>query len=194
MELSDYHRQYQNQTDIEVLQKAFEKKQELDLIFSRMVLKTKSKQIKVGVLGCGDLRMVSHHQDIFHDLFNKEIKLITYDISVDHLQGEKNIFQHDCTLSLPHRGFDVTYGHVLLKFIETGKQYDVLINSFAALKKGGLAIHIFDREEIEGKNKNIAKGQYPVPLQIWEDLLDRKKIKWCKILLQHGLALVLVKK
>ena len=194
MELSDYHQQYQNQTDVEILQKAFEKKQELDQIFCQLALKTDSERIKVGVLGCGDKRMVAHHRDIFKDLFNKEIELITYDIVIDHLLGEENIYQHDCTLPLPHGPFDVTYGHVLLKFIETGKQYNLLINSYNSLKPGGLAIYVLNINDIEGQVKDIPKGQYSVPLQIWKDLLDREKIEWREIKVKHGVVLVLIKK
>ncbi len=79
MSWSQYHLDYQKQSEGEILQKAFIKKQELDMIFSRVELQTNSDKLKIAVLGCGDVRLIRHHREIFHDLFNKEIDLVTMD-------------------------------------------------------------------------------------------------------------------
>ena len=47
---------------------------------------------------------------------------------------------------MPGTPYDITYSSILLKFIKTEKQIDLLVNSYEALKKGGIAIHLVGSE------------------------------------------------
>jgi hypothetical protein len=193
MSLSKYHQKYKYQSDGEIEKKAEAKECELLDIFSEVSLNTNNSPTKVAVLGCGDIRFVNYHKIIFEKVLKREVEVTTFDITIEHLLGEKNIIEHDCTLSLPSSPYDITYGHVLLKFIETEKQWNVIKNSYEALSGGGLAIHILDKEEIETKEKLLSNGQFSVPLERWEEKLKQEQIKYFKIPIKYGLVFVIQK-
>lgn len=193
MTLSPYHQQYINQPDTEIQNRVNEKKQELSAIFIQVQLHTSDDLVRVGVLGCGDKRFIKNHKEIFESLIKKSVEIITFDITIDHLVGEANIIQYDCTLPLPNGPFDITYAHVLLRFIETEKQWDVIINSVDALKRGGLAIHLLDNEDYETKEPKLPNGLFSVPLDKWKTKLDELGIEYKEVSVKYGLALVILK-
>ncbi len=193
MALSPYHQKYASQPDAEVQNRVNEKRQELSAIFAEVQLKTTSEPVRIAVVGCGDKRYVQWHRDIFETLLKRPVEVITFDIVVDHLQGEENVIQHDCTLPFPGRPFDITYAHVLLRFIETEKQWDLIQNSLNALKSGGLAIHLLDTEDYETAAPILSNGLFSVPLKRWETKLDELNIAYREIPVKYGLALVLTK-
>ena len=193
MALSKYHQKYKDQSDEEIVKKVEAKEQELLAIFQEVSLNVNNTLIRLAVLGCGDSRFVKYHKIIFEKVLKKEIEVITFDITIEHLIGEENIIKYDCTLPLPNPPYDVTYGHVLLKFIETEKQWNLIENSYKALSRGGLAIHISDKEEIEIKEKLLPNGQFSVPLERWEEKLKKEQIKYFKIPIKYGLAFVIQK-
>ena len=172
MALSEYHKKYIHKPDGEIAQRVNAKKQELARIFQKVPLKWKQGPLKLAVLGCGDKRFVAQHKKIFRQVLKRAVEVTTFDITVDHLAGESNVFQHDCTLPLPHAPYDITYGHVLLKFIKTEKQFAVLKNSFDALKVGGLAIHVLNTEDYETTSQKLPDGLWSVPLKRWEKKSD----------------------
>ena len=194
MTLSTYHQKYTDQPDEEILNRANEKRQELSEIFAQAQLKTTDELARIAVIGCGDKRFVKHHKEIFESFVKKPVEIITFDITIDHLEGEQNVIQHDCTLPLPNGPFDITYAHVLLKFIETEKQWDLIINSYDALKSGGLAIHVMDKEEYETKELILPNGQFAVPLERWKKQLKEMGIEYKEVPVKYGLALVILKK
>ena len=193
MPLSSYHQTYADLSDDEIKKRADAKEQELAVIFKESPLSTNSVLVRVAVLGCGDKRFVVHHKRIFEYVLGKNVEITTFDISIDHLQGETNVFQHDCTLPLPNPPYDITYGHVLLKFIETEKQFDLIKSSYDALKHGGVAIHCFDQEELMTKSPKLPDGLWAVPLDQWKEKLTKLGIKYKEISLKYGPALVLTK-
>lgn len=193
MTLSIYHQKYTEKSDFEIQKRADEKKQELAKIFEQTRLDTDSETIKIAVLGCGDRRFIKHHQIIFKDLTGKPVEITTFDIITDHLGGEPRVIRHDCTKSLPNTLFDITYAHVLLRFIETEKQWDVIKNSFDALKLGGLAIHVLDKEDYETKETRLSDGLFSVPLNRWKVKLSECNIEYKEIPIKYGCALVLIK-
>lgn len=134
MPLSVYHQKYAQQNDKEIQHKADAKEQELRTIFDQITWQPISNPVKIAVLGCGDKRFITYHQEIFEQVIKKSVQVTTFDITLEHLTGESNIIQHDCTLPLLHAPYDITYAHVLLKFIEPKKQFDVIINSYEALQ------------------------------------------------------------
>jgi len=121
MTLSQYHQQYADQSDEKIEAKIDEKKRELSAVFDAVSPEFKSAPVRLAVLGCGDKRFVGAHKKIFEEIIGTEVEITTFDIIIDHLQGEDRIFKHDCTLPLPDTPYDITFGHVLLKFIDTEK-------------------------------------------------------------------------
>lgn len=164
------------------------------VIFNQVNLETGSEVIKLAVLGCGDRRFIKGHKIIFDKVLQKPVEVITFDITIDHLQGENRITRHDCTLPLPNPPYDITYAHVLLKFIETEKQWDLIKNSYEALKSGGLAIHLLDKEDYETTELRLIDGYYSVPLRHWEEKLTNEGVDFVKIPVKYGIALVIKKK
>jgi hypothetical protein len=192
MVLSKYYQKYADQTDKEIQKRADAKEEELSAIFQEVSLNTDSNPGKIAVLGCGDKRFIACYKKIFEKILKRNVEIVVFDITIDHLEGELNVFKHDCTLPLQNSPYDITYGHVLLKFIETEKQFDLLKNSYDALKKGGIAIHIFDWEEIKTKNIKLPDGSWSVPLEIWKKQLTRIGIEYKELSLKYGPALILL--
>ena len=193
MTLSSYHQKYVDQSEAEIQKRILVKKEELDEIFSHVTLETNGSPVQVAILGCGDKRFISGHKEIFENALGKPVEITTFDITIDHLIGEENVFQHDCTLPLPHGPFDITYAHVLLRFIDTERQWDVIKNSFDALNPDGLAIHVLDTEDYETKTLQLPNGLFSVPLEVWKMKLDGLGIKYQEIPITYGLALVIQK-
>lgn len=193
MALSLYHQKYIHQSDAEIGNRSNEKKLELSEIFAQVKLKTADDIVRVAVVGCGDKRFIRHHQEIFENLLRKPVEITTFDIVIDHLDGEQGVVRHDCTLPFPGSPFDITYAHVLLRFIEIDKQWDLIRNSFNALKPGGLAIHLLDTEDYETEAPTLSNGLFSVPIKKLEAKLDDASIEYKKIPVKHGLALVMTK-
>lgn len=183
MSLSKYHQNYATRSDEELAHRAKVKKEELKKIFEAVNYKIGSSPVRVAVLGCADRRFVAYHKEIFESLLSAPVELTTFDITVEHLKGEKGVIQHDCTLPLPNPPYDITFAHVLLKFIETEKQWDVLKNSYTTLRSSGLAIHVFDEEDVTTATPRQADGYYAVPLERWkkklaEEGIEYKELRW----------------
>lgn len=194
MTLTTYHQKYTEQPDAEILNRANEKRRELSAIFEQVQLKTADDITRVAIVGCGDKRFIKYHEEIFESFIKKPVEITTFDITVDHLAGEDNVIQHDCTLPLPNGPFDITYAHVLLRFIGTKRQWDLIKNSIDALKSGGLAIHLLDKEDYETEEPKLSNGLFSVPLDKWKAKLDELGIEYREIPVKYGLALVALKK
>ncbi|MBP7805081.1 MAG: class I SAM-dependent methyltransferase [Candidatus Pacebacteria bacterium] len=194
MALSPYHQKYTHQSDAEIENRANEKKLELSEIFAQVKLETTSDPVRIAVVGCGDKRFIQYHKEIFESFLQRAVEITTFDIVIEHLDGEENVIQHDCTLPFPGGPFDVAYAHVLLRFIETKKQWDLIKNSVDALKMGGLAIHLLDTEDYETETPMLSNGLFSVPLKKWEAKLDELGIEYRKIPVKYGLAFVVLKR
>src|SRR3990172_1709337 len=172
MTLSKYHARFRDLTDQEIADRLDVKRQELAQIFEQTDFSpTKGAPAKIAVLGTADVRLVEGHKKIFSELLALPIELNTFDITIAHLAGSPNVVGHDVTRPLPGGPYDLCYGHVLLKFIETNKQLSVLQNSYNALKTGGIAIHVFDLDELEMPCDKLPDGLFTVPLERWKDEL-----------------------
>lgn len=194
MALSDYHQQFTIKSDDDIQRRIDEKEQELVQIFESVQLSTSGNVVRVAVLGCADKRLIQGHKRIFEKVLNKKVELTTFDLSVEHMLGEENIVQHDCTLPLPNMPYDITYAHVLLKFIPTEKQLDLIKNSFAALNSGGIAIHVLDKMDYETIGPKLPDGYFAVPLADYKLELTKLGIKFKEISNKYGVALVLLKR
>ncbi len=192
-DLAQYHQQYKQKDDLEIKKRAFVKTQELAEVIKQIPLQTHNSFLKIAVLGCGDRRFIRYHLEMFENIFDLPVEMLTLDITLDHLAGVNNVFQHDCTQQLPYGPFDTIYSHVLLRFIQTDNQWEVLENSYAALKPGGLAIHVLDTIDYTIKDKLLPDGYFSVPLRRWEEKLKAENIIYKTIPLVHGVGLVLIK-
>lgn len=181
MALSEYHQKYAAKPDEEIARRAKVKEEELRRIFNAAPLGSSATPVRLGVMGCGEKRFIQHHRNIFQTLLGRPVEVTTFDIAIEHLAGEERVFQHDVTQPLPDAPYDVTYVHVLLKFTPTDKQLDVLLNSYNALRDGGVAIHVFDAEEVAATSPTLPDGLYSVPLERWEKELDARGIKHTKV-------------
>lgn len=183
MNLSEYHQQQAAETFGRMLDKVKEKDAELEAVLKAAPIAV-TGLAHVAVLGCGDKRYIPYHQRLFEDHLGTEVDMTTFDITVEHLADAPGVVQHDCTQPLPGGPYDLTFAHVLLKFISVDKQLAVLKNSYAALRSGGIAIHIIDSKEIEAEE---------VPLSMLKEQLAQENIEVNEIPVKYGIALVLRK-
>ena len=193
MALSDYHQQFTIKSDEDIQRRIDAKEQELVQIFESVQLSTDSETVRVAVLGCADKRLIQGHKRIFEKVLNKKVELTTFDLSVEHMLGEENIVQQDCTLPLPNTPYDITYAHVLLKFIPTEKQFDLIKNSFVALNSCGIAIHVLDKVDYETTGPKLPDGYFAVPLADYKLELTNLGIDFKEVNVKYGVALVLLK-
>ncbi len=179
MALSSYHQKYAARLDEELARRAMVKRDELARIFKATKYIPQQDPVRVAVLGCADRRFVAHHRRVFESLLKKQVELTTFDIAIEHLKGEEGVIQHDCTLPFPSAPYDITFSHVLLKFIEIEKQWDVIRNSYDALRPSGLAIHVFDTEDVTATSSpRQADGYFSVPLDRWKKKLADEHVKF----------------
>jgi hypothetical protein len=193
MVISDYHKKFTIKSDEEILQRIHAKEQELIQIFASISSLNNRDVIRLAVLGCADKRLVQWHKKVFERVLNKKVELTTFDIAIEHLWGEENVVQHDCTLSLPKTPYDITYAHVLLKFIPQEKQFDVIKNSFFALNSWGVAIHILDTSDYETIGTKQTDWCFTIPLADYKQKLTQLNISYKEIPNKYGVALVLLK-
>jgi hypothetical protein len=182
--MDDYYKKYSSLPDLEIKKRLNEKKEELRIIFSQIEFRLENDPIKIAVLGCADRRLISGHREIFEEVLNKEVEIITFDIATDHLEGETGVVEHDCINPLPGGPFDITYAHILLKFIKKEKQRDVIKNSYEALLKKGIAIHVMDKS-------NYESGEVTLVMLI--EKLKQNNIEFREIPVKYGKALVLLR-
>jgi hypothetical protein len=193
--ISDYHKKYQEQSDDRIDHKIDAKKQELIAIKEAgLAPRLDNGVIDVCVLGCGDRRFVDGHRRIFSEVYSCETNIVTLDIAIEHLREAANVIQHDITNRLPNGPYDVTYGHVVLKFIPSDKQWDVVENSVSALKPGGIAIHILDEADYSDPAKTSEGGYSPVDLGLITKRLEAEQFTYKLVPIEYGKALVIVSK
>jgi hypothetical protein len=178
MTQSTYHEKYARKSDEDIAGRARIKEEELRRVFAVAPLQLTRQPVQVAVLGCGERRFVAHHQRIFKELLGAEIALTTFDIEVEHLQGEEGIVQHNIIQTLSGGPYDITYGHVVLKFIPTEQQWDAILASYEALVPGGLAIHVLNPEELESPVPVLPDGHFAVPIDRWRNALAERGISF----------------
>lgn len=183
--LSEYHEKYRTKPDEELARRIEEKEKELILIKAATHPVFGSSPITIAVMGCGDKRFVQGHREIFAGVFDKPVAINTFDITIDHLAGEDNVFQHNCTEPLPYGPYDIAFAHVLLRFIPKDSQWKLVQNSYCSLKPGGMAIHVLDPEDYESTEM--------VDLPMLEKQLAGEGIRTQKVSLSIGMALILLK-
>lgn len=193
MKLSEYYQKYASLSDEEIRKRNQTKEDELVSIFEQIELQTENEIVQIAVLGSGERRLAEFHQEMFERVLDRPVNVTIFDLNTEHLAGVENVVVHNCTEPLPNPPYDITYAHVLLKFIETKEQWDLIWNSYDALAPGGIAIHILDREDYETTDEKLPDGYYSVSLEQWKKQLDEEEIDYVGISLKYGVALVLIK-
>lgn len=181
--MDEYHKKYSDLPDSEIENRIVEKRDELKTIFSSIKFESDNIPIKIAVLGCADKRLIQGHERIFEEVLDREVEITTYDINIEHLSGEQRVVEHDCVKPFPEK-YDITYAHVLLKFIDKEKQWDLLKNSYDAIIDDGFAIHVLDKDDYELNR---------VPIDKWIKKLEEIKIRYKLLPIKYGKALVLLK-
>ena len=70
---------------------------------------------------------------------------------------------------------------------------ELIKNSYDALKSGGFAIHVMDKEDYETKEILLPNGQFAVPLERWKEQLNQIDAKYKEIPVKYGLAFIILK-
>lgn len=139
---------------------------------------------RIAVLGCADKRFLTIHKRIFQQLLNRDFRILTFDVVIEHMEGERDVVRHDCTLPLPNGPFDFVTSHVLLKFIPKDRQFLVVASAQEALTSGGIAAHILDHEDIASSDVDLATIK---------ELCKESDIQFKTIDLPLGVALITMK-
>lgn len=192
--LSEYHQRYAAMPDEEIAAFVTAKKVEFAAILEAATVVVGKSPIMIAVLGCPDKRMIPLHKKMFEEVLLKDIKMTTYDISVRHLEGVSGVMEHDVTEPLPGGPYDFILEHVLLRFIEEDQQWYAIFNSYDALKPGGLAIHILDEEDYARQGDDVPEGYHSVPLEKWKDKMRALGMDYIEVPVEHGVALVIIRK
>ncbi len=193
MELSDYHIKYASLPEEEIEKRAAYKKEELFALEGEMKPESGSEIYDVAVIGCGDRRMIQKHRDIFSEFCGRPVNLTTFDITIDHLTGEENVIQHDCAEPLPGGPYDLTYGHVMLRFVHPDHQWNVIKNTYDALKPGGISIQVLDFLDFTTESKRLPNGLYSVPLREYQNRMDDEGMPFVEVMAKKGLVLAVKK-
>lgn len=186
MTLSQYHQKYQQRSEQDMQERIRAKEYELKQIFNQIKFIPAHSPVRIAVLGCGDRRFVQAHKAIFEKLSGKLAIVTTFDITIEHLAGELDVVQHDCALPLPNPPYDITYSSVLLKFIETEKQWNVIKNSYDALTQGGISINFLNPEDYNTEAEDLPEGYHAVPLDRWKHQLKQEGIAYKEIMVKTG--------
>jgi len=181
---SPYHQKYLNRDAQDMAERIHAKETDFQQTIDQISFAPTSSPVKIAVLGCAVKYFVPVHKEVFAKVLGKPVEVTTFDITIEHLAGEENVVQHDCTLPLPGGPYDMTYSSILLKFIETEKQWDVLYNSYVALKAGGIAVHYVGTEE--GDAIDVKLGYNHVPFARWREEFKKHNIYFVELHIKTG--------
>jgi hypothetical protein len=178
MAISEYHQKRINKPDEAILRRLLVKELELEKILSEVNYIPTADMIRVAILGCADKRFVKLYKSMFEKFLRKTIEVTTFDITIEHLAGEDRVIQHDITKPLPNGPYDITFGHLVLRFIEADKQFSVIKNSHEALQSPGLGIFIYDKEDISTQTVKRTDGYWSIPLEEYKQKLSDEDINF----------------
>lgn len=187
--ISEYHAKYQSKSDDEIVKRAREKFNELARVFSAAPLDTQSNPVEIAVMGCGDKRFIAHHKDMFARILARDVRVTTFDIEVNHLAGEENVVEHDCSTPLPGGPYDITFGHVVLPFLEPGKQLGMISAGYNALKPGGIQSQVLDPMNYDEESETLP-GLHKVDLKKLKDKVEELGGRVIEVGLDIGIAIV----
>lgn len=145
--LSAYHAKYAARTDEDIALRARVKEIGLKEALEKAGYRSVVSPVRVAILGCAERRFVGHHRDIFTRLLRAPVVVTTFDVTIEHLEGETGVIRHDIARPLPGGPYDVAYGDVVLKFLSEGDRVPALLHAYDALRAPGIVIHILDDQD-----------------------------------------------
>lgn len=149
--LESHYAEYASQPDEWVANMQITKRSIVEYVLDQMRFEAVHEPVKVVVLGASDKRYIPIHQDVFQSILHREISMVTFDLDINHLGGEsKDVISHDVTQLFPDAPYDIVFSHELMKFLSPGEQLQTIKNSYQALGKNGLAMHILHEPSIKG--------------------------------------------
>ncbi len=178
MAISEYHQKRINKPEEAILRRLLVKELELEKILDEVDYKPAGDVLKVAILGCADKRFVKLYESMFEKFLHKAVDITTFDITIEHLKGEVGVIQHDITKPLPNGPYDITLGHLVLRFIEPDKQFLVIKNSHEALQSPGLGMFVYDKEDISTPTPKRADGYWSLPLEDYKQKLSSENINF----------------
>ncbi len=181
--LQAHYKEYSEQSDTWVKNMELTKKSIVQHVLNETKFNRSKKQVKIAVLGASDKRYLPIHQRIFETLLKKQIIMTTLDIDEVHLGKQKNVLEHNVTKPFPNTPYDLIFSHELMKFLTQEEQVKMLYNSFLALNKAGLAMHILHAPSLKG-TKELKPWQHRVDLSFLLKKLKEEKIPVKKIVFQ----------
>lgn len=113
----------------------------------------------IAVLGCAHKYYAKHYEVFFKQLFNKDISVVTYDLTTTHLNGT-SVVEHDCTKPLPKKA-DFIYSHMTINFIAPKKQKTFLESCAKSLTDRGIALHFYTHPR-SGQKKYVQNAFHSV--------------------------------
>lgn len=186
MAFSDYHQKYLKELPENIDSRLRAKQHELIQVIEKADITFPNGLLRIAVLGCADKRLVKAHKAIFEEVFQRHVDILTFDISIDHLSGEEQVYEHDCREPIPYTPYTAAYSHTLLRFMEPEEQWKVLLNSYHALKEGGVALHFMSKDGKTEPTRMMQEGYWQIPLDAFETKLDGLGIKHQRVYVMTG--------
>ncbi|MBT5808285.1 hypothetical protein HOI18_03355 [Candidatus Uhrbacteria bacterium] len=149
MKLSDYHQHYVERSDEQIVRRVASKRLEIKEALQQSGFVSKNNPVRVAILGCADKRFVSAYKELFEEALKTDVNLTVFDLTIDHLEGAAGVVQQDITKPLIGGPFDITFAHIVLKFIKPELHLSVFQNAYDVLSDGGLAVFIQGKEELQ---------------------------------------------
>jgi len=152
--LKAHYAEYASQPDEWVENMEATKRSIVEQGLEKMKFEANTDPVKVVVLGASDKRYIPIHQRVFRNAVRRAIKMCTLDIDADHLGGEsEDVVLYDVTKPFPNAHYDIVFSHELMKFLTPEEQFQTIENSYQALGKNGLAMHILHEPSIKGTSE-----------------------------------------
>jgi len=160
--LKNHYAEYASRSDELIKDRERAKQSIVKHVINETGFKANKNQVKVAILGASDKRYIAVHKKIFTKLLGKPIKMTTLDVDTEHLGGESDtIITHDATKPFPNIPYDIVFSHELMKFLSPDEQLIVIKNSYQALEKDGIAMHILHEPSIKGTSQ-LREWQYRI--------------------------------
>lgn len=152
--LASHYAEYASQPDEWVNNMERTKRSIVEQVLSATNFEAGGESVKVVVLGASDKRYIPIHQRVFRGAVKHAIDMKTFDIDTEHLGGESiTEVTHDVTQPFPDAPYAIVFSHELMKFLTPEEQLATIKQSYQALDKNGLAMHILHEPSIKGTSE-----------------------------------------
>ncbi|MBI2579723.1 MAG: hypothetical protein HYW27_02370 [Candidatus Aenigmarchaeota archaeon] len=149
--LKAHYKEYATRPDSRVADRERAKKSIVKYVLQKTGFKANKGPVKIVVLGTSDRRYLAVHRRVFEEILGCKTDVKTFDVDTEHLGGESGTeITHDTTKPFPDAPYDIVFSHELMKFLTEEEQLITIINSYNALGRDGIAMHILHNPSILG--------------------------------------------